>query len=586
MRLTLPNDSRRLAVAIVTIAAAIALAALTVTRAPTAFAQSVAMSAQSSRLAALAVSHQGRPDTGLRGHGFVRDAEDRFTTIDVPGAGAFTLAFGLGEDGNTVGGYVDRRGRLHGFLFDRGKFKVIDFPGARATFVARMNAHGQIVGAYSSDPNAPATELSHGFLLEGGAFTPIEVPGARRTQPFGINNHGQIVGEYADAEGRSHGFLMENGVFTTIDAPDSVATIAIDIDDMGRIVGIAGGSLPGVQRGFRREADGSFTTIEVPDGTQTFPFGINNRGQVVGRYIDPQGRSLGFLFDSGNFTSIAPPQAIGDVLVFDLSDDGQLAGTFDLIRHGYLQDRRAFTTIDHPDSVLADENGGLNNRGEIVGGYQDAAGGVRGFLLNRKGFTSIEVPGASLTSAYKINTRGQIVGIYEEGSVRHGFLLDDDGLIAIDFPGALQTQAYDIDNHGRVVGEYLDSAGTFHGFERDPGGAFTTIDVPGSPMTSILGSNDRGQMVGIFGDAAGAIRAFMLDDGAITTIDIPGAALTVPFGLNNRGQVVGLSFDGLRSRGFSFKNGKVTMTAAPPGTFGTAFAFDVDDRGRILGAFF
>jgi probable HAF family extracellular repeat protein len=155
---------------------------------------------------------------------------------------------------------------------------VIDFPGARATLVARVNAQGQTVGAYSEEANAVATDLPHGFLLKDGVFTRIDVPGARRTQPFGINNNGQIVGAYVDAEGRSHGFLLDNGVFTTIDAPDDAATIAFDIDDSGRIVGISG-SGGAATRGFLRAPDGAFTPIEVPDGAQTYAFGINNRAK-------------------------------------------------------------------------------------------------------------------------------------------------------------------------------------------------------------------------------------------------------------------------------------------------------------------
>ena len=150
----------------------------------------------------------------VRGHGFVAD-NNVFTTIDAPGAGLFTIAFGIDESGKTVGGYVDDRGKLHGFLKDKEAFTVIDFPGAAATFVSRINAQGQIVGAYSEESNTPALSLPHGFLLQDGVFTKIDVPGARRTQPFGINNHGQIVGEYVDAEGRSHGFLLENGVYNT-----------------------------------------------------------------------------------------------------------------------------------------------------------------------------------------------------------------------------------------------------------------------------------------------------------------------------------------------------------------------------------
>jgi len=531
--------------------------------------------------------HKPRGNIALKGHGFTRDAGGNFATVDVPGAGLFTVVFGIGDDGRAVGGYVDKKGRLRGFLRTDAVFKPIDFPGAAATFVARMNAHGHVVGAYSEQANEIAIYLPHGFLLKDGAFTRIEVPGARRTQPFGINKHDHIVGEYVDGAGRSHGFLLQDGVFTTIDAPDSVATIATDIDDGGRIVGIAGGTLTAA-RGFLRGADGSFTPIEVPDGNQTYAFGINNRGQIVGRFIEAQGGTRGFLLDAGVYTTTEPPEATGDTLVFDVNDGGELAGTFDLIRHGYLQTRRElFTTIDHPDSVLAEELGGLNNRGQIVSGFFDTTGTLRGYLLDEGGrFTTIEFPGAELTSAYKINDRGQIVGVYETGGMRHGFLFEREELTAIDVPGAQRTQAFDIDHRGQVVGEYQDAAGAFHGFLRDRDGSFNAVDVPGALGTSTTGINDRGQMIGLYADAGGTPHAFLMDHGAVTTIDAPGAVSTLPFGINNPGQIVGVFDDGVRGRGFMWENGKFTAPAIPPGTFGTAFPVDINDEGRIFGVYF
>ena len=217
-----------------------------------------------------------------------------FTTIDAPDAGLYTVAFGIGDSGQTVGGYVDDQGRLHGFLKDKEAFTVIDFPGAAATVAARINDQGQIVGAYSEDKNTPAIELPRGFLLDKGVFTKIDVPGAARTQPFGINNGGQVVGEYVDTAGKSHGFLFNNGAFTTIDAPGGSSTVAYDIDDSGRIVGIS--ATAGVIRGFVRDAQGTFAPIEVPNapaGAGVLPTTINNRGQIAGFYARLMGRNTG-----------------------------------------------------------------------------------------------------------------------------------------------------------------------------------------------------------------------------------------------------------------------------------------------------
>ena len=76
--------------------------------------------------------------------------------------------------------------------------------------------------------------------------------------------------------------------------------------------------------------------------------------------------------------------------------------------------RAATRTIDDPPSGSAYEYVDINNRGEIVGFYNDAQGATTtGFLRSKKGrFTSIDVPGSQVTGPLKINDRRQVVGIY------------------------------------------------------------------------------------------------------------------------------------------------------------------------------
>jgi hypothetical protein len=53
-------------------------------------------------------------------------------------------------------------------------------------------------------------------------------------------------------------------------------------------------------------------------------------------------------------------------------------------------------------------------------------------------FTAIDVPGASLTMAFGINARGDIVARYCAGGATHSFLLDKEGTVTtMDVPGAL-----------------------------------------------------------------------------------------------------------------------------------------------------
>ena len=123
---------------------------------------------------------------------------------------------------------------------------------------------------------------------------------------------------------------------------------------------------------------------------------------------------------------------------------------------------------------------GINNRGEIVGTYNDSTG-QHGFVLERGVFTSIDVPfsGVTETVAEGINDRGQIVGWYNDifSTGPHGFVLsfreNKKGRRAVftsfdvSFPEATATFGFGINRRGEIIGIYNDSTGE-HGFVATP----------------------------------------------------------------------------------------------------------------------
>jgi YD repeat-containing protein len=266
--------------------------------------------------------------------GFVL-SNGRYTKFDVPGDTTKTVVGGSNDRSQLVGGYTDARGE-HGFLRDTsGRITRIDVPGARSTSAAKLNDRGQLVGVHTQtglleDPNSP----HRGYLLDRGRFVRIDFPDAVDTQTLGINNRGQVVGQYVDAAGGFHGFVWERGRYRTVDAPDTVGTFLTD---------------------------------------------INDRGQLLGGRVEPDGTVRGFVMEQGRSTTFAP-QGVVFVASFD-----------------------------------------INNRGQTVGsGYRDpAATAGQGFLLAkgpRGGFTPINFPGAANTVVAGINDRGLIVGGYQDAS--------------------------------------------------------------------------------------------------------------------------------------------------------------------------
>jgi hypothetical protein len=86
---------------------------------------------------------------------------------------------------------------------------------------------------------------------------------------------------------------------------------------------------------------------------------------------------------------------------------------------GFLLERGRYRTFDVPDARVGTSPGAINNRGQIVGKYNDGTTSTgpgaseHGFLRDRNGtYTRIDLPGARATAANSINDLGQIVGAY------------------------------------------------------------------------------------------------------------------------------------------------------------------------------
>jgi uncharacterized membrane protein len=264
----------------------------------------------------------------------------------------------------------------------------------------------------------------------------------------------------------------------------------------------------------------------------------------------------------------------------------------------------AFTTFDFPGATLTRVLG-INNRGDMVGVYNIPVqrgsvppGKAHGFLIAKEGSVStIDFPGSPSSQTVAVNDEGEIVGEYRDAArVLHGFLLIDGRFSTIDFPGALEvevtptgdpggTRALGNNNAGEIVGRYLDAAYKFHGYLLAEGN-FRTIDFPGATFTEIIGINDRRELVGRYRDTVGRSHGFVLAKGRFSTIDVPGAFFTEAGGINNDGAIVGDYVDAGGRHGFLFFRGAFS-TIDPPGAVPYVsegvIAERINDRGKIVG---
>jgi len=142
-----------------------------------------------------------------------------------------------------------------------------------------------------------------------------------------------------------------------------------------------------------------------------------------------------------------------------------------------------YTNLDDPLVPGGAFAHGINNAGQIVGGYIGASRNG-GFLYSGGTFTALDDPlGADGTTAFGINNAGQIVGDYFDASNNlHSFFYVGGTFSILDDPlGTLGTFANGINDAGQIVGQYRDANGKGHGFLYDPSrGVFP----PTSPSTT------------------------------------------------------------------------------------------------------
>ena len=279
-----------------------------------------------------------------------------------------------------------------------------------------------------------------------------------------------------------------------------------------------------------------YTTIDDPLGSTTSAYGINASGQIVGTYNVPR---QGFLYSAGAYTTLAEPTAYG------INSSGQIVGNYTIsgpdnavATHGYLYSGGTYTTLDDPSAAggitSTTSADGINKSGQIVGYYRDSFGSTHGFLYSGGTYTTLDDPlaaisqfGFSITVANGINDAGQIVGYYNDGKQRnHGFLYSGGTYTTLDDPLATNgsTYAYGINATGQIVGYYYDGT-TNHGFLYS-GGTYTTLDEPFAASDATAGSfatgiNNAGVIVGYYTDSAGVSHGFE----ATPALVAPGSTL-------------------------------------------------------------
>jgi probable HAF family extracellular repeat protein len=225
-------------------------------------------------------------------------------------------------------------------------------------------------------------------------------------------------------------------------------------------------------KGFTLELPDKFTDENFPNSMQTQVVGINNRGETVGFYVDQAGNTHGFQKKDTDFTTVDLPGTTFNQLL-GVNDKGQASGYFQDaagLQHAYVHETNGeFRVLNIP--MPSSQATGINRDGTVVGFEQSspAATTASGWMLKDGKLNVINFPGSTFTEALGVNDRGAVVGVYNDANgVAHGFGYQDGNFASVDGPGAVATTINGINNNNRAVGFFTDANGNTIGLVATP----------------------------------------------------------------------------------------------------------------------
>jgi probable HAF family extracellular repeat protein len=155
----------------------------------------------------------------------------------------------------------------------------------------------------------------------------------------------------------------------------------------------------------------SFSTFTIDEPNTSIPInfsGINDSGVLVGGgdWVD----------EGGNLFTVGGPSSANQTGHIYINDNGVIAGDYNSNGkyHGFIDNGGVFTTLDDPNGLVGGGTivEGINNKGDVVGYYEDSSFQAHGFVYSNGTFTTVDAPSApgGGTILTGINDGGEIVG--------------------------------------------------------------------------------------------------------------------------------------------------------------------------------
>jgi hypothetical protein len=269
----------------------------------------------------------------------------RFVKIDIPSS-PYVEPLGINNAAVVTGYYGETGGRDHGFVWQNGTFKTVDYPGATDTHLNGINNRGVVIGTYlievGSFDDAHSIQHAVTYSLSSSAWTVFpKIRGYPSASGDGINDSGIAVGF---ADGLPFGHLAwiwhpDSQTYSYFKAPGGESsTHPQGISANGKIVGQVATEVQSGTRnsGFLRDRD-HYQEINVTGAVWTIPMGVNNNGTVSGWILTSTNGYFGFVRSSGGvFTMVNYPGSTW-THVDGINDHGTICGYWYNPASGYVQ---------------------------------------------------------------------------------------------------------------------------------------------------------------------------------------------------------------------------------------------------------